>query len=114
MTENKEAIVEFLRTRGGRPAQAVEILSALRMGKKAAASLRRELRVLVRSGVVERSRGRGFTLPVTSDHTGRLSLARDGYGFVALEDEEGPDVFVPARDLQGGFQGDRVRVRMVC
>ena len=43
---------------------------------------------------------------------GKLSVARDGYGFVALVDEDGPDVFIPAHDMNGGCNGDMVRVRL--
>jgi len=43
--------------------------------------------------------------------TGRLSVHRDGYGFVAPE-SGGDDVFIPARYLRGNLHGDKVEVEL--
>ncbi len=43
--------------------------------------------------------------------TGRLTVHRDGYGFVTPE-SGGDDVFIPARYLRGNLHGDRVEVAL--
>ena len=42
---------------------------------------------------------------------GRLTVHRDGYGFVAPENG-GTDVFIPARYLRGNLHGDKVEVEL--
>lgn len=41
--------------------------------------------------------------------SGRLSMHRDGYGFVTPE-SGGPDIFIPARELRGNLNGDLVEI----
>jgi ribonuclease R len=42
---------------------------------------------------------------------GKVSMHRDGYGFLAA-DSGGPDVFLPPRQMRGLMHGDRARVRV--
>ncbi|MDE0856799.1 MAG: VacB/RNase II family 3'-5' exoribonuclease, partial [Nevskia sp.] len=42
---------------------------------------------------------------------GKVSMHRDGYGFLA-SDSGGPDVFLPPRQMRGLMHGDRARVRV--
>ncbi|MBL6748978.1 MAG: ribonuclease R [Nevskia sp.] len=42
---------------------------------------------------------------------GRVTVHRDGYGFLA-SDSGGPDVFLPPRQVKGLMHGDRARVRV--
>lgn len=44
---------------------------------------------------------------------GTLSVHPDGYGFVALEGEKRPDLFIPPRFLATAMQGDRVEAEML-
>lgn len=47
-------------------------------------------------------------------HTGRISLHRDGFGFVTPEGGKLPgDIFVPPGALGGAFPGDRVEVALI-
>ncbi len=43
---------------------------------------------------------------------GRLSIHRDGYGFVRVSDTSGVDVFIPAHSTAGAMQGDQVLVEV--
>ena len=36
-----------------------------------------------------------------------------GFGFVRLDDEDEPDIFIPPADIKGAWNGDRVEVRVV-
>ena len=101
MSENQDGILQYVKSQGGRPVHAVEIQSHLRIGKKYASEFRRELRFLVKQGLLKRGKKRTFQIPPHTAGKGRLSVARDGYGFVALEENDGPDVFIPARNLGG-------------
>ena len=42
---------------------------------------------------------------------GKVSMHRDGYGFLAV-DSGGPDVFLPPKQMRGLMHGDRARVRV--
>ena len=42
---------------------------------------------------------------------GKVSMHRDGYGFLA-SDSGGPDVFLPPKQMRGLMHGDRARVRV--
>ncbi|KAA9301808.1 ribonuclease R [Aerococcus sanguinicola] len=43
--------------------------------------------------------------------TGRLSVNKKGFGFVSVENLE-RDIFIPAKDLNGGMNGDTVQVEI--
>jgi ribonuclease R len=45
--------------------------------------------------------------------TGRLTVHRDGFGFV-VPDGDGDDIFIPARYLRESLHGDRVEARVVA
>lgn len=54
------------------------------------------------------------TLGLSQDYdqlTGRLSVNKKGFGFVSVENME-RDIFIPAKDLNGGMNGDTVQVEI--
>ena len=113
MKPHEKAIVEFVRSRGGQPVHGVEIQKHLGLSKRDSSALRKDLRRMVRAGLLLRGKNRTFRVDSREEEAlGKLSVARDGYGFVALVDKEGPDVFIPAHDLNGGCNGDMVRIRL--
>ncbi len=66
---------------------------------------------LVAEGRLVKARGH-YRLPEEKEgFRGRISLARDGYGFVIPADG-GPDLFVPKERLKGAWHGDVVRARV--
>ena len=74
--------------------------------------VRRVLRHLVESGRVIEGKGGRLRLPEGEGTvTGLLHRHRDGYGFVAPEDD-GSDVFIPPPYLGSNLSGDRVVVRV--
>ena len=77
---------------------------------------RREVRAvldgMVKAGVLLKLKGNRYTVPSRQSLvTGRISVHRDGYGFV-IPDKRPPklegDVFIPARHLGEAMQGDSV------
>ncbi|GAB4560284.1 MAG: ribonuclease R [Geothermobacteraceae bacterium] len=61
-------------------------------------------------GLLERHKGDRYRLAPRKKKVGTLQRHADGYGFVRVEGEEGADVFLPARELDGVMDGDRVAV----
>ena len=77
-------------------------------------SLRRQLEFLEREGAARCVRGSRWALHSRVRLVvGRLVCPRRHYGFVAPEDAQGPDVFVPQRRMGGAAHGDRVLVRVI-
>ena len=71
----------------------------------------RRLEAMVRDGQLERDGRRYAARAAAALVTGKLQLHRDGFGFLIPDGpkKEGTDVFLPARQLRGLMQGDRVR-----
>ena len=68
---------------------------------------------LVADGSVLRLKGNRLKAATSADLvTGRLTVHRDGFGFV-IPDGDGEDIFIPARYLRESLHGDRVEVRVV-
>jgi ribonuclease R len=66
---------------------------------------------LVDEGSLIRTRRHKYGLPNEMNlKPGRLQVTSGGYGFVILDDG-GKDVFVPAKNLGGAWDGDRIMVR---
>jgi ribonuclease R len=104
-------LLEILRQSGGRPVHFREIVSLLQAPRGDRSALRELLGELLASGEVVRLKGGVFAWSGSAGLVrGRLSLHRDGFGFVAPEGE-GEDVFIPARYLGGAMHGDLVEVR---
>lgn len=67
---------------------------------------------LVKDGKLYRSTKNKYGLPKYFDvKIGMLEIAKKGYGFVIVEDEE-DDVFIPRNNLNNAMHGDRVAVRV--
>jgi ribonuclease R len=106
-------LLAFLEHHARRPLSAREILTQLGMPKKAQPQLVRRLDKLVRDGVLICHKNGRYSLPRQVNLVvGRLSMHRDGYGFVMPPPGEGNDVFVPARFLHEAMDGDQVVVRV--
>ena len=112
-----QQILDLLQRRSAKPLSLRELQAAFDLDAGARKMLSRELKQLERDGMVIRGKG-GYLLPKrgrtsTATLTGRLSLHRDGYGFVTPEVPEGAaDIFVPARFVRPAMHGDRVLVSL--
>jgi ribonuclease R len=112
MSLTPDALLSYMQRKPGRALTAREILSAFKLSRKERQQALRLLESLVEEGLLARGSGRRYVLPrAVALLEGRISVHRDGYGFVVPE-KEGEDVFVPARYLSGAMDGDRVAVRV--
>ncbi len=113
MTIDREHILGFFRERTKRPLSFREIVSLLGLNHKEARSLKRILRLLVKSGELVLTRkglyGPSETMSLVS---GLFEAHREGYGFVIAEKPGERDVFIPARATGGAMNGDRVLARI--
>ncbi len=77
-------------------------------GRHVKRELKNMLDDLVADGEILRSKENGYALPgPVKTVRGRISVHRDGYGFVTPE-AGGEDVFVPSKYLKGALHGDLV------
>lgn len=94
------------------PLKAKELARELRLPTSEYRAFRRVLAGLERSGKLYRVAGGRYAVTSQIDLvTGRLSVTRDGDGFVR-PDGPGSDVFVPSRRLATAMDGDRVVARV--
>ncbi|ACM21734.1 exoribonuclease R [Geotalea daltonii FRC-32] len=113
MKIKKEAVVKLLKNNAGVPMEFREMMQAFGISKAERPKFKAIIDGFVDEGALLRLRGRLFILPASGTGlTGKLSVHRDGYGFVMPE--EGEDVFIPARYLRENMHGDRVEVQIVA
>ncbi len=104
-------VLDFLREAHS-PATTVQLARHAGVKRGERAAFRRMLREMVRRGELQRGRGQTFRLAVARPtFTGKLTVNRRGFGFVAVDGQPGRDIFIPANHLGGAIDGDIVRVR---
>jgi ribonuclease R len=112
MRDYRKRLLDALRKAGERPIHFREIVSLVEAPRGDRAFLRELLMELVASGEVARLKGGVFAWGGASGTVrGRISLHRDGFGFVTPE-TGGDDIFIPAKNLAGAMHGDTVELRI--
>lgn len=102
-------VMEFFNAHPERPWHEQDV--ARQLGVDERSGLRTLLNTLTDEGRLIRTRRRTYGLPEEMNLlVGRLQVTSGGNGFVIL-DEGGDDLFVPADELGGGWDGDRVVAR---
>ncbi|MGH7143577.1 MAG: RNB domain-containing ribonuclease, partial [Planctomycetota bacterium] len=78
-------------------------------------TFRRQVRELISAGKLSLHDGRIARGSARRAIVGRVQLKRDGFGFLICEDIDaaGEDIFLPAPNLAGAHDGDRVEVEVV-
>lgn len=106
MNLSKKHILAFFRQREG-----AVLFAALERefgGRHIKRELKNLLEDMVEDGEVIRLKGNSYTLPgKIKTIQGRISVHRDGYGFVTPEGG-GEDIFIPSKFLKGALHGDLV------
>src|SRR5210317_1055386 len=94
-------ILDLLQKHASRPLSLREIQETLELSAGERKSLGKTLKGLVKEGSLVQLKGGRFALPKKVNLVvGRLSVHRDGYGFVVPADSEREDLFVPARHIR--------------
>lgn len=113
MKINRTTILKLLRQQQGSLGLR-ELLSRAEVDRGNRNRFKDLLDAMVREGAVVRLTGNHYAIPSGSGTvTGTLSSHRDGYGFVSTDDEGG-DVFIPARYLRETMHGDQVEVAITA
>src|SRR5512136_2425019 len=113
MTLTKKDVLNFFRTRCGRPLLVRELLRQFKLSSEDRRMLKHLLGELVTEGAIVRNRGNRFGLPEKLDlETGTFQANPAGYGFVLPEKKGKPDVYVAAAARLDAMDGDKVVVRV--
>ncbi len=111
MNLTQETLLTFFQQHPEQPWHVQDIQKQLKIKADDGPELRRMLADLAEVGQLVRTRRRTYGLPQEMNLLpGRLQVTAGGYGFVIL-DSGGKDLFVPANDLHGAWDGDRVLAR---
>jgi ribonuclease R len=108
-------ILKLLRQRSGEPVPFKDLVSHCGIGKGERRAFQEQLDRHAAEGKMHKVKGNRYALPEEGESgkargiTGRLSVHRDGFGFV-IPDGEGEDIFIPARYLRENMHGDLVEV----
>src|SRR5438094_1373921 len=109
----REQILALLSRQDYRPLNKAEIARKIGARANAGVALRRMLRDLERAGEIARIRKDRYVLPAEADLvTGKLSIHPAGYGFLAKEKPDQPDIFIAAENVGTAMHGDRVVARI--
>ena len=113
MIPTPDFLLDLFRRQKGKPLSGRQVLAHFDLDRKERQETLALLDALVEEGLLRRAR-KGHYLAARSGQvvTGIVSVHRDGYGFVAPEQGQGPDVFIPARYLRGVMNGDRVAIQV--
>ncbi len=114
MALSSHQLLAHLKKYPGRSYTAREILAAFSLKRRDRQEALNLLERLADEGLLQRLKGRRYRLATDAELLrGRVTIHRDGYGFVVPEDKAREDVFVPARYLNTVMDGDRVSIRVV-
>jgi ribonuclease R len=106
-------ILTLLQQHASRPLSLREIQDTLDLSAGERKVLGKALKDLVKEGSLVQLKGGRFALPKKVNLVvGRLSVHRDGYGFVSPADGGRDDLFIPARHIRPAMHGDLVVARL--
>lgn len=102
-------ILNLFARKGRKQLSEKEILGHFDLDRDDRFDLVKLLKALSKEGVLVRNKGGSYLLAPKADMVvGKISVHRDGFGFVVPEAGNSGDIFIPARFLDGVMNGDRV------
>lgn len=113
MNLTPDDLLKILSQSRGIPLSGRQVLSHFQLSRGERQHALHLLDSMVEEGLVRRVRRDLYVVAKSTDTVvGKVSVHRQGYGFVVPEDKNRPDVFVPARYMREVMDGDRVAVRV--
>ena len=110
MDVSKQDIYDFIKKHPEKPWHLQELQK--RLNVKNRNPLRLAMGELVEEGKLIRTRRRSYGLPQEMNlMVGRLQITSGGYGFVIPDEGDAKDLFIPADNLAGAWNNDRVVAR---
>src|SRR5450759_2683351 len=108
--KTQKLVLKVLKSSGGAPNTAAEVTRELASSGVTAEQVESTIKVLAHAGTIVESKPGSWALRRDKGvFTGRLSVTRNGYGFV---NTPAGDVYVAGRDLGTAMHGDIVEVRL--
>jgi ribonuclease R len=113
MTLTKKELLNFFKTRAGRPLLVREIIRQFRLTSDDRRLVKRYLAELMTEGAIVRTRGNRFGLPGKMDlEPGVYQANPAGYGFVIPERKGKTDIYIAAAARLDAMDGDKVMARV--
>jgi ribonuclease R len=113
MTLTKKELLNFFKTRAGRPLLVREVMRQFKLTTDDRRLLKRYLGELMTEGAIIKTRGNRFGLPEKMDlETGIYQANPAGFGFILPEKKGVTDIFIPAAARQDAMDGDKVVARV--
>lgn len=109
----KERLIEFMGELAYRPMDIFELADAFGIERADLKDLKKVLKTMEKDGILLRTRADKFGLTEKMGLVkGKFQGNQKGFGFV-IPEEERPDIFVPASNVNGAMNGDSVLVKIV-
>ncbi len=109
----RKEILDFLRDESDRPIMDMDLQSYFKIEGTDIGVFHSLLDDLERSGDIIRNKKTKVAVPERFGLiVGKLQITQKGFGFVVSEHHKGDDVFVPASEMKGAMNNDRVMVKI--
>ena len=109
MSKITEKILDFMKQEAYKPITEDELADIFNMNKKDIKEFHSVLESMEKEGLIVKTRKNTYGVPEKMNLVvGKLQGHPKGYGFIIPDDETMEDVFVPAENLNGAMNNDRV------
>lgn len=112
--KSKEEILEFMRESAYNPMLAEELELVLGIVKGEKHDFMKMLDEMEGEGLIFKTRRNRYGVPERMNlAVGKLQVNQKGFGFVILDDEASPDIYISAEDMEGAMNNDRVIAKVI-